>query len=463
MNDQENIRKIRDDWVSEVLTELESDNSRLFKEEILLKNKDNDTLKRVLKAALDPYTQYYQRKIPKYERTELPVQSLSWGLNQLELLTKRELTGNAAIKHLQKILSSITEDNAEVIKRVVTKDLKCGVNIATVNKIFGKEFIETYPCMLASAFNQKAFEAIKYPALVQTKLDGMRANIIIDGEGRVDVRSRNGKQISLAGHFDNFVMNVFYKSPTLESLDVFHGAVLDGELLVLDENDLFILDRKTGNGILNKAVKGTISPEETARVRFECWDMIPLEDFKKGICEIPYFDRVDILRERMEGIITGGYSHKVKEDHLISILHTETVGSYADCEEFFNEALEAGEEGIIVKNGDSPWEDKRSKYQVKMKAELEADLLVEGILEGTGKYEGLIGSLSCTTKDGNLKVNVGSGLSDEHRKMDPEDYIGKIITVKYNEKIKDKNSEHWSLFLPIFQELRLDKSEADNI
>jgi len=149
-------------------------------------------------------------------------------------------------------------------------------------------------------------------------MDGMRANIIIDSEGIVDVRSRNGKQINLDGHFDEFVMNIFYKSPTLESLDVFHGAVLDGELLVLDENDLFILDRKTGNGILNKAVKGTISPEETKRVRFECWDMIPLEDFKKGICEIPYFDRLDVLRERMNEV------HKGQVNSLISILHTET-------------------------------------------------------------------------------------------------------------------------------------------
>ena len=447
-----------EETVSNILNDLESDNSRLFKENILTVNKDNELLKRVLKATLDPYTQYYQRKIPEYERKqEYPIKSLDWALNQLESLTKREYTGNAAIHHLQTILLSVTEENAEVIKRVVTKDLKCGVSIATVNKIFGKKFIETYPCMLASAFNKKAFEAIKYPALVQTKLDGMRANIIIDSEGIVDVRSRNGKQISLAGHFDEFLKNVFYKSPTLANLDVFHGAVLDGELLVLDENDLFILDRKTGNGILNKAVKGTISPEETKRVRFECWDMIPLEDFKKGICKIPYFDRLDVLRERMNVV------HKGQVNNLISILHTETVGSYADCEEIFNEALTNEEEGITVKNGDSPWEDKRSKYQVKMKAELEADLLVEGIVEGTGKYEGLIGSLSCTTKDGTLKVNVGSGLIDEQRKYDPEDFIGKIITVKYNEKIKDKNSEHWSLFLPIFQELRLDKTVADNI
>ena len=183
MNDQENVRKIMDDWVPDILTELESDNSRLFKEEILRKNLDNDTLKRVLKAALDPYTQYYQRKIPKYSRKEdQPIKSLNWALSGLNQLTSREYTGNAAIDHLQKILSLVTEENAEVIKRVVTKDLKCGVSIATVNKIFGKDFIKTYPCMLASAFNQKAFESIKYPALVQTKMDGMRANIIIDSE-----------------------------------------------------------------------------------------------------------------------------------------------------------------------------------------------------------------------------------------------------------------------------------------
>jgi ATP-dependent DNA ligase len=444
--------------VFDILTQLQLRNSRLFKESVLEKNKDNFLLKRVLIAALDPYTQYYQRKIPKYkQREDQPIKSLEWALEGLKSLTNRDYTGNAAIEQLQRILSLLTKDNAEVIKRVVTKDLKCGVSIATVNKIFGKGFIETYPCMLASAFNQKAFEAIKYPALVQTKMDGMRANIIIDSEGIVDVRSRNGKQISLSGHFDEFVKKVFYKSPTLANLDVFHGAVLDGELLVLDENDLFILERKTGNGILNKAVKGTISPEETKRVRFECWDMIPLEDFKKGICEIPYFDRVAVLEKRMEEV------YNAQENHLIGILKTETVGSYADCEEIFNEALEAGEEGIIVKNGDSPWEDKRSKYQVKMKAELEADLLVESTIEGSGKYEGLVGSLSCTTKDGSLKVNVGSGLSDEQRKMDPDEFIGKIISVKYNEKIKDKNSEHWSLFLPIFQELRLDKTIPDNL
>tara|TARA_B100001245_G_scaffold81654_1_gene58601 strand:+ start:7013 stop:8356 length:1344 start_codon:yes stop_codon:yes gene_type:complete len=445
--------------VSDILKALESDNSRLAKEAILEENKDNETLKRVLRAALDPYTQYHQRKIPEYDRNSITraTMDLDWALDQLFILTSREKTGNEAINYLSNLLGRIEEDDAMVIKRVVTKDLKCGVQIATVNKIFGKKFIETYPCMLASAFNQKSFENIKYPALIQTKMDGMRANVIIDKEGGVDVRSRNGKQISLDGHFDAFVMQIFYKSSTLEDLSHFHGAVLDGELIVLDENEEKILDRKTGNGILNKAVKGTISKEETKRVRLWCWDMIPLEDFKKGFCAIPYYDRLDVLKERMDAV------YNAQDKHLVMILPAAPVDNYEQCEAVFQEALADGEEGVIVKNGDSPWENKRSKYQVKMKAELEADLLVEGVTNGTGKNDGLIGALECTSKDGTLKVRVGSGLTDEDRKRDPDEFIGKIVSVKYNEKIQDKNSSVSRLFLPIFQELRLDKSEADNL
>lgn len=442
--------------VSKILQTLEGNNSRLFKEATLEENKDNETLKRVLTAALDPYTQYYQRKIPEFDRKE-GTMSLDWALGCLKVLTSREETGNAAISRLKNTLGRLNDDDAEVLKRVVTKDLKCGVSIATVNKVFGKDFIQTYPCMLASAFNQKSFQAIKYPALVQTKMDGMRANILIDGEGKVEVRSRSGREIDLKGHFDEYIMQIFYKSAVLEDITHFHGAVLDGELVVLAD-DGGILDRKTGNGILNKAVKGTISKEEASRVRLWCWDMIPLADFKEGLCKIPYFDRLAVLNDRM-----GDVFNVQEVPDLVKILPAEMVANYQEAEALFNMALAEGEEGVIVKNGDSIWENKRSKYQVKMKAELEADLLVEGVIEGSGRIEGLVGSLSCTTKDGNLKVNVGSGLTDEDRKKSPDEFIGKIISVKYNEKIKDKNSDTFSLFLPIFQELRLDKSEADNI
>ena len=445
--------------VDEILKELESDNGRLFKINVLEENLDNRLFERVVKAALDPYTQYYIRKIPDYNYDRATSKhSLEWGLDNLEKLSTRELTGHAARDHLIRILVGLTTADADVIKRVISKDLKCGVSTSTANKVYGKQFISKYPCMLASTQNEKTLSNIKYPAIAQTKLDGMRANIIIDEIGKVEVRSRNGKLIETFGLFDDYVKGMFYKGATLDNLSQFREGIVDGELVVLDENFEHILDRKTGNGILNKAVKGTITKEETKRIRMIAWDLIPLDDFKSLRCDIPYFDRLEIL-----GIRIDESYNTSEEGELIRIVPTFPIDNFEQAQELFNLALSDGEEGIILKNGDSLWEDKRSKNQVKMKAELEADLLVTTWNEGTGRIEGLMGSVTCVSKDGGVEVNVGSGFNDEDRKMKPEDIVGKIITVKYNEVIQDKNKGKKSLFLPIFEEIRLDKTEADII
>jgi DNA ligase-1 len=98
-----------------------------------------------------------------------------------------------------------------------------------------------------------------------------------------------------------------------------------------------------------------------------------------------------------------------------------------------------------------------------MKAELEADLRVTGFLPGTGKYEGKIGSLLVESADGKVKSAVGTGLDDEERSCDPSEFLGKIVAVKYNALITDKKTGLKSLFLPVFIEVRLDKTVADTL
>lgn len=443
--------------VYNILEELRVSRSRLYKIDVLERNKDYPLFKEVIKATLDPYVQYYIRKIPDY----IPYYKggqLEWGLEQLKFLSSREFTGHAGIKHLTEILEGSGKEDAKVIEYIIGKDLECGVSIKTVNKVFGKDFIAEYPCMLASPYKQKNLDVIKYPAIVQTKLDGMRANIICDKNGEVEIRTRNGKLIDLHGVFDEFVKCLFVKSATLADLDQFHGAVLDGELMVLSEEDgQTVLDRKTGNGILNKGVKGTITPAEAARTRFMAWDMIPLEDFYKGKSNRLYFDRVDILNTRIDEI----YKTWTFPRELIKIVPSLPVTSLEEVMRHFQEALEEGEEGIILKNGDSIWEAKRSKDQVKLKAELELDLIVTEWVEGKGRLKGKMGSVVAESADRKICVSVGSGFNDEDREMVAVDIVGKIISVKYNEMIKDKRKDTYSLFLPIYQEIRNDKEEAD--
>jgi ATP-dependent DNA ligase len=270
-------------------------------------------------------------------------------------------------------------------------------------------------------------------------MDGMRVTAIVK-DGIVEFRSRNGKEINLLG---NLVLDVF-------KLAGGANLVFDGELLVRKNGK--ILDRQTGNGILNRANKGTISKEQASLVEMTVWDVIPYDKFITGKYEVPYKDRFDDLYTMNE----------LNPSPKINVVMTNIVPNLEIARSFFNLMLEEGQEGIILKDANSIWENKRSKGQVKFKAELDTSLIVTNIQLGTGKYEGLLGAIMCESADGIIKVNVGSGFTDTHRKEFIDDsLIGKIVSVKYNAKIQAKNGE-WSLFLPVFEYVRTDQDLADS-
>jgi len=155
-------------------------------------------------------------------------------------------------------------------------------------------------------------------------------------------------------------------------------------------------------------------------------------------------------------MVAGASTDKVR------IAKTTMVNTIKVAQDLYQEKLAEGEEGIILKDPAGHWEDKRVKHQVKMKAELEADLRVVGFTEGTGKYEGKIGSLMVESADGKVKTSVGTGLSDEQRSLDfAKEFQSKIVAVKYNALISDKKTGESSLFLPVFVEVREDKDTAD--
>jgi len=423
-----------------IFLELANTSSRLEKEAILKKHHANETLKRVLFLALDPYTQFYIRKIPGYtpnftERFAMP---LSSALESLDKIINRDVTGNAAIQHLKNILESVLADDAKVIERIIEKDLKCGVSEATVNKIW-PNLIPTYPVMLASGFDEKIMNKMTYPAYVQLKLDGMRFNAIVKNN-KVDFRSRNGKSIDLLGNLEQ------------EFLTMASGqaVVFDGELIVRERSGT-IMNRQKGNGILNKAVKGTISDKEANMVEAVIWDIIPLEHFKLGESNLSYESRFEILQN-------------LEMPERVSLIENIEVASEDEAHHLFEEYFSKGEEGIILKDITKGWEDKRVKHQVKFKGELECDLLCVDWQEGTGKNVGKLGALVLESSDKLVKVNVGSGFTDEQRdKYTMNNTVGKIVAVKYNAKIQDKKTGEFSLFLPVFIELREDKDVADSL
>jgi hypothetical protein len=426
--------------VNKFLDSLAANASRNFKIEQLEANKNDETLREVIRLALDPFTQFYQRKIPTYTKDKHTT-TLHNALGALYDLSSRSVTGHAAIEYLRMLLSSLSEDDAKVIERIIQKDLKCGVQVSTANAVW-TGLVSEYPVMLCSPFEQKLVDKINFPAYAQMKMDGMRFNAIVR-DGKCEFRSRNGKEILLLGNLEQEFISL------AGSVD----CVFDGELLVMLEGDYQFADRQTGNGILNKANKGTISAEEASMVHASVWDLIPYAYFADGKCPTPYSKRFSTL----EAIVS---KQKSKNKKIWTVTST-IVETLEQAQEIFQDYLSKGYEGIILKDGAGVWEDKRAKHQIKFKGELECDLKIIAIEEGTGKYAGILGSLICESADGIVKVSVGSGLTDAQRKSYGQEIVDKIVAIKYNSRIKNKLGDE-SLFLPIFVEIRDDKDVADS-
>ena len=424
--------------IFEIIQELGADRSRLYKEAILKREVNNELLKRAFRYALDPFKQFWIRKIPKYTTPNKPFSDLAYALDQLDQLHTREFTGNAGIEHLKSILSSLDAGDAKVVELIVAKDMACGVSIGTIDKIW-PGLVKTYPVMLASAFDQKLMDKLTYPVLVQQKLDGLRFNAIVR-DGKVSYYSRNGRTIELNGELEK------------EFIELASGrnVVFDGELVFMDTDWYQYRDRKTGNGLGNKAIKGTLSAKDAQYACVELWDVISLDDFEAGFCAVPYSTRF--------GELSCAVALLNQTPSRIRVAHTESAENQDQILEIYSKHLSYGHEGVIVKEHKLTWQPDRVKNQIKLKNESVCELRVVGIQPGAGKYEGMIGALLCESEDGVIKVAVGSGLKDDQRLIDV--YTGKIISVKYNERITNKAGDQ-SLFLPIFHQLREDKDVAD--
>lgn len=433
--------------VDKIFNELAATSSRLEKEAILTANKNNAVLRWACFLALDPFTNFYIRKIPKYKTGIGPYTSLQQALDSLYSLSSRQVTGNAGIEFLTKVLEELEPEDARVVERVIEKDLRCGVSEATVNKIW-PNLVPTYPCMLASGYEEKLVNKITWPANVQLKLDGMRFNAIVK-RGTVEFRSRNGKLLNLLGQLEQEFLAIAGNDE----------VVFDGELNVMDTDSMQFMARQVGNGILSKAQKGTLTLGDAALIHATVWDWIPYADFLTGTCTMPYRMRLNSLFASMDNAAYEKTEFRVGKVHKV---WNKNVDNIQQAQEVFEEMLSEGQEGIILKDFLAHWEDKRAKHQIKFKGELECDLMCVDWVEGTGKNAGRLGALVLESSDGAIKVNVGTGFTDHDRDVITKDVIGKVIAIKYNGRIVDTRTGVSSLFLPVFLEVRNDKNVADD-
>lgn len=436
-----------------ILDALANEPSKNAKEDILNEVKngaDNELFKAVVIAAFHPTTEYYIKNFDmpdSYEGTA----TLESALDALSELSERKVTGNAAREYLHNLLQSLTEDDAEVLKRVVKRDLRCGVQVSTVNKVW-EDLIYQHPYMRCSGFSDKTLKGISLPCITQLKADGLYCDVVVRSDS-VTYMSRSGKVIEI---------NEPNRDDLLKLQTVKHGEfVIQGEVVVVDDAGN-IMERSASNGYINSDDK------DTSRIHIMAWDMIPLEDWlipkregKKTVkkCETPYDQRLSKLITVLD-VITG---------HGIELIDHRVCNTVEEIVDHFREVREREEEGIILKDSKCIWKDGTSKQMIKLKVIIEVELRITGWYYGSKgtKTEHLVGGVECESECGEIQANFGS-LSDKNRTewlTTLDDMIAnrQVVTVKCNgvTTVDTPEGKRYSLFLPRFKEMRMDKSKAD--
>lgn len=426
--------------------------------------KENDIAKDFFKMCLDPMYQFGCKRLPDYDLRNAPDRPSSYHF--VELAYTRLLENKKGIQgFIESILVTLTPEEYYLFTCICKKDPSIGVSAALVNKIWPRLIDTGVKLCKAEPYSAKSIKAIKYPCYVQKKEDGARCLCFYDvNSSSIKFLSSSGKQYHKLNEIQyELEQTIWHKLKNTdrfkEILSENDGFVIDGELIVYDENDN-IMPRQEGNGILNKSIKNTISDNEANQIKFIVWDFIPFNEYYcQSNKKLPYNERLNLLKN------LTGFTNRIK------LVDTSYANNLSDIIHKFKERILNNEEGIIVKNVLFFWDGKRIKDQIKFKVIFDITLKVTGWKYGAKgtKYENVLGALECASQDEKLRVSVGSGLSDDFRKSFVNKYKSNTVEnlfaeIRSNGLITQKNdaNEEYSLFLPRFVEIRDDKTEADD-
>ena len=426
-----------------IIQRLEADNSRLAKEAVLAEamNEGLDEFFEGVRMCLDKLYTFGVKQVPT--KDEVGGQGLAWdNFKQLaESLYRRELTGNAARDAIKLAMDVATQDQWNgFYRRILIKDLRCGVSEKTVNSVAKKQkkaqyAVPVFECMLAhdSANHESKLEGVK---LLEPKLDGVRAITVVDYEQRsVTMYTRNGKVLE---NFSHITDNI------LKHIDQFERSyVHDGEVVSKSFQDLMTqVHRK--------------SDVQASDARLMLFDMIPLVEFKQGVSSMGQRRRSKFI-QGMKGLFED-----IGNIDVISQIEVDldTFIGQEEFKDYNKKIIEQGFEGIMIKNPDAKYVCKRDVAWLKMKPFIEVSLTVTAVEEGTGKNEGRLGALVCEGVDDGKRivVNVGSGFSDDQRTeywVDKETMVGQVVEVRADAATRSQDSDDvWSLRFPRFLRFR---------
>ncbi len=420
---------MNDPW--KIIKELESDNSRLFKEGVVENNLNNLDFQAGLSMCLDPLVTFGVKQVPESEQDG---NGLKWDdfKKDVDLLIERERTGHAARDLIIDLMNSAKKDQwNDWYRRILIKDLRCGVSEKTVNNVAKRMDLEfkvpIFSCMLAHD-GAKHPKKIKGDCLVEYKYDGVRV-IAIVRNGKATLYSRNGKIFHNFPHIENAL-----------SKSEYNNIVFDGEVMSDDFQALMKqVYRKSG--------------AQTDDAYLALFDILPLKEFNEGKSKLNSIERKKELNK-----LSKSFEEAIKlvDYEVINFDEKNGQDKFASMNK---EALEKGFEGLMIKPNDNYYECKRSHAWLKIKPFIEVTLKIIDIQEGTGKHSGKLGAFHVEGDDDGkfFSLSVGSGLTDEEREKfwaSKDKLIGRLVEIRADAITQSIEGEHYSLRFPRFKNFR---------
>lgn len=413
----------------EIFKQIDSTSSKLEKEAILEKNKDNREFQELLKANLDPYRKFFVKKMPcKFDPNATKAKYSDFAhqlfFTLLSRLETRQATGNRAKEEISAAFACFDQAHFDLFSKILLKG-PIGVGYKVVNKIFGKDFIPHFEVMLAP--NEiPNITNIKYPCYVQPKYDGFRA-VYLPNKGQFKMVSREGiafKNKGLPEHFKAILGVSDY--------------VLDGELysheVSFEELDSIITSE-------NKPIPKSL--------KYIVYDCIPVGDWEKEECKTTYEDRLKTLRKVLNS--------QIADYKKIIDVPNDIADTAKQVKDLYKNYLNEEYEGAMIKdiNGKYQWKrvTVKSGEVLKLKPFKSLDMKIESIYAGEGDFEGMAGGVVVT--DGSITCRCGSGFDVSTRKKmasSPDEFIGKTVEIRYLEVTEENSLRH-----PTFKRFRPDK------
>ena len=419
--------------ISDFLSELNESNSSNYKISTLKKYQNSEIVKQLLKLTYDKnnfnFGMSRTRLLGILNESNFP-EGIDKIDDCLDLLQENsgKLSGNSAKEFYSLLLQKLTEDSRVILLNILGRDLKCGINIKNINKVF-KNLIPKPNYMRCAVFSEKLVKKIHFPAMLQLKMDGTYREFNVSN-GTVSAKTRAGEE------YQNEVLFDILKS--------FPDGYYMGELTIDGES------RFTGNGLIN-----SLNPP-LDKIIFTCWDFLTFDEYT-GKVKTSYIDRFNRLQNLIES----------RDFKQVKLVENHVVNNVSEALKQVSLWMSEGLEGGVLKDFNNTFKNGTSNTQLKIKLKVDAEMRITGFTEGTPgtKREGKIGAIQFANDEGTIKGQC-SGFSDaelEEFSKNKDSLIGKIISVEFNDITKAENNEYYALSHPRFIEIRNDKNETDDL